>query len=135
MAEWATAAAAAGNGRQWNWQVRDALQPWEAITKGHVDAAEQRIARSVTSFRAQIISGRLYVTDIRALWFARQFTASAKLTLLAVLRNFRGEIPDLDIVVNQGDYPVVLMPKTCEVRQYYLRLLVKHGTHVASLLM
>lgn len=103
---------------QWNWQVRDALQPWDVITKGHVDAAENRIKRSVTSFRAQVIGGRLYVTDIRALWFARQFTASAKLTLLAVLRNFKGEIPDLDIVVNQGDYPVVLMPKSVEHLTY-----------------
>jgi hypothetical protein len=74
-----------------------------------------------------VIGGRLYVTDIRALWFARQFTASAKLTLLAVLRNFKGEIPDLDIVVNQGDYPVVLMPKSVEVRKYYQELSV--ATH------
>jgi hypothetical protein len=78
-------------------------------------------------WRRQVIGGRLYVTDIRALWFARQFTASAKLTLLAVLRNFKGEIPDLDIVVNQGDYPVVLMPKSVEVRKYYQELSV--ATH------
>jgi len=105
---------------QWEADVRDQLDPWVHISKERVDLAEKAIERSVTAFRAQVIDGRLYVTDVRALWFARQYTASAKLTLLAVLRNFKGQIPDLDIVVNQGDYPVVILPKNVDhLRRLY----------------
>mmetsp|Transcript_41500 Transcript_41500/g.50296 ORF Transcript_41500/g.50296 Transcript_41500/m.50296 type:complete len:545 (+) Transcript_41500:180-1814(+) len=96
----------------WNFEpfVRDKLTPWNVIHPELVNAAQLACRHAVTAFRARIIDGRLYIEDIRALWFARPYAASAKLTLLRAMKDY-GPFPDLDVVINQGDYPVVVFPK------------------------
>ena len=65
---------------------------------------------SVNAFRGQIIGGRLFIKDIRSLQFARDYAPSWKITLLETMRRHR-DLPDVDIVFNEGDYPIVQIPK------------------------
>ena len=83
--------------------------PYNKISKADVDTAELVAGISVNSFRAQIIGGRLFVKDIRALEFARDYAPSWKITLLETMRR-RRDLPDIDAVFNEGDYPIVLLP-------------------------
>eukprot|EP00854_Cymbomonas_tetramitiformis_P000842 gene842-1326_t len=98
---------------QWSTIVMDLLGFWDQVDSQSIEIAEARVSRAVTAARVQWINKRFFVKDVRALWFARQYTASAKLTLLHVLRT-HPEIPDFDIVLNQGDYPVLLTPRNIE---------------------
>jgi hypothetical protein len=94
----------------WTNIVDDALNPYPVITKEDVDSAEVKVRESVNAFRGQIIGGRLFIRDIRSLQFAREFAASWKITLLETMRRHR-DLPDVDIVFNEGDYPIVQIPK------------------------
>ena len=93
----------------WSPFVYRAMFPYNKISKADVDTAELVARISVNSFRAQIIGGRLFVKDIRALEFARDYAPSWKITLLETMRR-RRDLPDIDAVFNEGDYPIVLLP-------------------------
>ena len=93
----------------WSPFVYRAMFPYNKISKADVDTAELVAGISVNSFRAQIIGGRLFVKDIRALEFARDYAPSWKITLLETMRR-RRDLPDIDAVFNEGDYPIVLLP-------------------------
>ena len=93
----------------WSPFVYRAMFPYNKISKADVDTAELVARGSVNSFRAQIIGGRLFVKDIRALEFARDYAPSWKITLLETMRR-RRDLPDIDAVFNEGDYPIVLLP-------------------------
>lgn len=64
----------------------------------------------MNAFRGQIRGGRLFVRDIRALRFARVDAPSWKITLLETMRR-HPDLPDVDVVFNEGDYPIVQIPK------------------------
>ena len=59
----------------WSPFVYRAMFPYNKISKADVDTAELVAGISVNSFRAQIIGGRLFVKDIRALEFAARLRA------------------------------------------------------------
>jgi len=94
----------------WTNIVDDALAKFPTITLVDVDSAEVSARVSVNSFRAQIVGGRLFIKDVRSLQFARDYAPSWKITLLEAMRRHR-DLPDLDAVFNEGDYPVVQIPK------------------------
>ena len=77
----------------WSPFVYRAMFPYNKISKADVDTAELVAGISVNSFRAQIIGGRLFVKDIRALEFARDYAPSWKITLLETMRR-RRDLPD-----------------------------------------
>eukprot|EP00854_Cymbomonas_tetramitiformis_P016657 gene16657-19789_t len=80
-----------------------------SITPEMLDKAAKRVERAGVAFRAQIINQRLYIEDIKALWFLRDYTPSRVQMLVEVLR--RHKVPDLEAVFNSGDYPVMLVPR------------------------
>lgn len=94
----------------WTNIVDDALAPYPSILENDVHSAEMKVRESVNSFRGQIIGGRLFIRDIRSLQFARDYAPSWKITLLETMRRHR-DLPDVDIVFNEGDYPIVQIPK------------------------
>jgi protein glucosyltransferase len=93
----------------WSPFVYRSLFPYNKISKADVDTAEVVAGISVNAFRAQIIKGKLYVKDIRALQFARDFAPSWKITLLETMRR-HVDLPDVDAVFNEGDYPISQLP-------------------------
>lgn len=94
----------------WTNIVDDALAPYPSILENDVNSAEIKARESVNSFRGQIIGGKLFIKDIRSLQFARDYAPSWKITLLETMRRHR-DLPDVDIVFNEGDYPIVQIPK------------------------
>ena len=94
----------------WTNIVDDALASYPSILKEDVDSAEITARNSVNAFRGQIIDGRLFIKDVRSLQFARDYAPSWKITLLETMRRHR-DLPNVDIVYNEGDYPIVQIPK------------------------
>jgi len=94
----------------WTNIVDDALAPFPTIHLVDVDSAEVKVRESVNAFRAQIVGGRLFIKDIRSLLFARDYAPSWKITLLQTMKRHR-DLPDIDAVFNEGDYPIVQLPK------------------------
>ena len=92
----------------WNWNllVHDLLQPFHTITERMLDAAVQTCFENGTMYcmRAQVVGGRLYITDYRAIFFDRHYAPARVLPLLETLRR-HPNLPDLDIVVAANDEP------------------------------
>ena len=79
---------ASGKRQWWYWTdlVMDSLRPFErlngGITQRGLRLAEQKCKISTWCHRAQVIDGRLYITDLRAIFFDRR---DAPLTLTLAL--------------------------------------------------
>ena len=86
------------------WIYED-LKPWAhtGITREMVERAEKM---SLANFRLIIVKGKAYVVTYRGSFQTRDiFTQWA---ILQLLRRYPGRVPDLDLMFNCGDPPVVL---------------------------
>lgn len=99
----------------WYWTdlVLDSLRPFErlngGITRAGLRLAEQKCKVSTWCHRAQVIDGRLYITDIRAIFFDRHYAMARVMPLLLTLQRFK--LPDLDAVFSGTDYPIMEVPR------------------------
>jgi hypothetical protein len=99
----------------WYWTdlVLDSLRPFErlngGITRAGLRLAEQKCKISTWCHRAQVIDGRLFITDLRAIFFDRHYAMARVLPLLLTLQNFK--LPDLDAVFSGTDYPIMELPR------------------------
>ncbi|KAK3240978.1 hypothetical protein CYMTET_49220 [Cymbomonas tetramitiformis] len=112
---------------QWKHIVEEYLEPWNEqrggrpITKKLLDDATQALRRiefpegsedmprlrySPDVWRAQIRSGQLWILEVHLLEPWARYSASMKLVLLETLRR-HPDLPDVDIIVNQWDEPLV----------------------------
>ncbi|TVU15069.1 hypothetical protein EJB05_38571 [Eragrostis curvula] len=85
--------------------IHEDLRPWRAagITRDAVDGAARRYA---PKFRVTVVAGRLYVAR-----YGRCFQTRAEFTqwgILQLLRRYPGRVPDLDLMFDCQDLPVVL---------------------------
>ncbi|KAL1507912.1 hypothetical protein AB1Y20_007517 [Prymnesium parvum] len=96
---------------RWDWfsMVKEMIQPFSQITPEMLDAAVRTCFDNGTMYcmRAQVVSGNLYITDYRAIFFDRWYAPARVMALLDVLRWH--EVPDVDIVVAAVDEPRVKM--------------------------
>ena len=83
---------------QWRWNllVHELLQPFPRITQRMHDAAVRTCFDNGTMYclRAQIVGGRLYITDYRAIFFDRYYAPSRVMPLLETLRR-HPNLPDV----------------------------------------
>jgi hypothetical protein len=99
----------------WYWTdlVLDSLRPFErlngGITRAGLRLAEQKCKVSTWCHRAQVIDGRLYITDLRAIFFDRHYAMARVMPLLLTLQRF--QLPDLDAVFSGTDYPIMEIPR------------------------
>ena len=99
----------------WYWTdlVMDSLRPFQqlsgGITREGLRLAEQKCKTSTYCHRAQVIGGRLYVTDLRAIFFDRNYAMARVLPLLETLK--RWPVPDFDAVFQGTDYPLGELPR------------------------
>ena len=95
----------------WEWSplVKDMLQPYSVVTEEMLEAAVRTCFENGTMYcmRAQVVSGNLYITDYRAIFFDRWYAPARVMTLLDTLRWHN--IPDIDIVVAAVDEPRIKM--------------------------
>jgi hypothetical protein len=96
---------------QWEWSMmaKEMLQPFSSITQEQLDAAVRTCFENGTMYcmRAQVVSGNLYITDYRAIFFDRWYAPARVMTLLDTLRWH--SVPDIDIVVAAVDEPRIKM--------------------------
>ncbi|CAM6103649.1 unnamed protein product [Calypogeia fissa] len=86
------------------------LEPWKetGITLGMIE-----MAKPFASFRIVILDGKLYVEDYYECIMHRQlYTVWG---LLLFLEKFRGQVPDLEFVVNCGDVPLITKGGSADV--------------------
>ncbi|WVZ86540.1 hypothetical protein U9M48_033300, partial [Paspalum notatum var. saurae] len=84
--------------------IHEDLRPWHAtgVTRGAVEGARRRYA---PKFRVTVVAGRLYVAR-----YGRCFQTRDVFTqwgILQLLRRYPGRVPDLDLVFDCEDLPVV----------------------------
>ena len=107
---------------QWRWEllVHELLQPFQRITQQQLDSAVESCFENGTMYcmRAQVVSGRLYITDYRAIFFDRYYAPSRVMPLLETLRR-HPHLPDIDLVVAAVDEPRV---KTLVDPKWWTRL-------------
>ena len=123
------AAAIALHGK-WNWKlmVHSLMQPFKRITPSMLDAAVRTCFDNGTMYclRAQVVSGRLYITDYRAIFFDRYYAPSRVMPLLETLRR-HPDLPDVDLVVAAVDEPRI---KTLVDPKWWTRLCTTYpGPH------
>jgi protein glucosyltransferase len=118
-----SAPAAADNGahasarpkQPWSWTglVLSSLRPFErnngGITLHGLRLAEQKCKISTWCHRAQVIDGRLYITDLRSIFFDRHYAMARVMPLLLTMQRFK--VPDLDAVFSGTDYPIMDIPR------------------------
>ena len=95
--------------RLWDWRsiVRDMLQPWPRIELSQLDAGVAACHNSsMYCSRLQVVDGRLYITDYRAIFFDRHYAPSRIMPILETLRR-NPKMANLDIVVAANDEPRV----------------------------
>ena len=95
----------------WTEAVVDGLYPFSTINREDVARAERVCNVSTFCHRAQWIDGRLYVRDVRAIFFDRTYAMARVLPLLTTLRAYGRAIPDFDAVFHGTDYPIVEVPQ------------------------
>ncbi len=92
----------------WDWKsiATELLQPWTRITPKNLESAVRACHDNGTMYcqRMQIVDGRLYLTDYRAIFFDRKYAPARVMPLLETLRRNPG-LPNLDIVVSGNDEP------------------------------
>ena len=99
----------------WYWTdlILDSLRPFErlngGITRAGLRLAEQKCKVSTWCHRAQVIDGRLYITDVRAIFFDRHYAMARVMPLLLTLQRFK--LPDFDAVFSGTDYPIMEIPR------------------------
>ena len=107
--------ASSGKRQWWYWTdlVMDSLRPFErlngGITQRGLRLAEQKCKISTWCHRAQVIDGRLYITDLRAIFFDRHYAMARVMPLLLTMK--RWKVPDLDAVFSGTDYPIMEIPR------------------------
>ena len=110
----------AGNGtkrQMWYWtdMTMDFLRPFEnlngGITRDGLRLAEQKCKISTWCHRAQIIGGRLYITDLRGIFYDRHYSMARVMPILETMRRWPG-LPDLDAVFQGTDYPLSEIPRS-----------------------
>lgn len=96
----------------WN---EEALERFYAFSHGisrlHLDNAERLCNRSSFCHRASFVRGRLYIRDVRAIFFDRTYAMARVLPLLLVLRHHGSTIPDFEAIFHGGDYPIASIDK------------------------
>lgn len=83
--------------------IHEDLKPWEStgITRDMVERG-----RNVSHFRLVIVNGKVYVQNLDKVYETRDvFTVWG---VLQLIRLYPGKIPDLDLMFQCGDKPVVL---------------------------
>ncbi|EOD34076.1 hypothetical protein EMIHUDRAFT_441372 [Emiliania huxleyi CCMP1516] len=101
---------------RWYWTdlVLNSLRPFAklngGITRSGLRLAEQKCKISTWCHRAQVIGGRLYITDIRAIFFDRNYAMARVMPLLLTLKAWPN-LPDLDAVFSGTDYPIMEIPR------------------------
>jgi hypothetical protein len=99
----------------WSWTglVMNTLRPFEKLNGGitlrGLRLAEQKCKISTWCHRAQVIDGRLYITDLRAIFFDRHYAMARVMPLLLAMKRF--PVPDLDAVFSGTDYPIMEIPR------------------------
>jgi len=99
----------------WTWTalVMSALRPFDRLNGGitlrGLRLAEQKCKISTWCHRAQVIDGRLYITDVRSIFFDRHYAMARVMPLLLAMKRFK--VPDLDAVFSGTDYPIIEMPR------------------------
>ncbi|KAL1512259.1 hypothetical protein AB1Y20_005521 [Prymnesium parvum] len=120
-----TAAAPAPPPRQpWYWTdiIMDSLRPVEklngGITMDGLRLAEQKCKISTWCHRAQVIDGRLFITDVRAIFFDRHYAMARVMPILLAMKRFK--VPDIDAVFSGTDYPIMEIPRdSAHMRRLY----------------
>jgi len=82
--------------------IHEDLKPWKAkgITREAVEVGER-----LASFRVVVLQGRVYVETYHKCFLTRDvFTIWG---IVQLLRFYPGRLPDLDLMFECGDYPVV----------------------------
>ena len=78
----------------------DSLRPFKQLSGGitmeGLRLAEQKCKQSTYCHRAQVIDGRLYITDLRAIFFDRNYGPARVMPLLETLR--RWPVPNFDAI-------------------------------------
>ncbi|CAN6249502.1 unnamed protein product [Urochloa humidicola] len=83
--------------------IHEDLRPWRAA--GGVTRAMLRRARLTATFRLVVLGGRAYVQRLRPAFQTRDlFTVWG---VLQLLRRYPGRVPDLDLMFDTVDWPVV----------------------------
>jgi len=101
--------------QRWSWSslIMSALRPFEKLNGGitlrGLRLAEQKCKVSTWCHRAQVIGGRLYITDLRAIFFDRHYAMARVMPLLLAVKHF--PVPDLDAVFSGTDYPIMELPR------------------------
>ncbi|KAK1290042.1 hypothetical protein QJS10_CPB18g01546 [Acorus calamus] len=83
--------------------IHEDMKPWKStgITRRMVD----RLARRTANFRLVILDGRVYVEKLKDSFQSRDvFTLWG---VLQLLRRYPGRVPDLEIMFDTFDWPVV----------------------------
>ena len=114
--------------------MHDLLQPFKSITPRMLELAVRTCFDNGTMYclRAQVVSGRLYITDYRAIFFDRYFAPSRVMPLLETLRRHRN-LPDIDIVIAANDEPRVKTLVDGRFPKYWTRLCSSYpGARVGS---
>lgn len=99
----------------WSWTglVMNTMRPFERLNGGitlrGLRLAEQKCKISTWCHRAQVINGRLYITDLRAIFFDRHYAAARIMPLLLAMKRF--PVPDIDAVFSGTDYPIMDIPR------------------------
>ena len=101
--------------QRWSWTglALNAMRPFEktggGITLRGLRLAEQKCKISTWCHRAQVISGRLYITDLRSIFFDRHYAMARIMPLLLAMKRF--PVPDIDAVFSGTDYPIMEIPR------------------------
>jgi len=102
----------------WTWTplVMHSLRPFERLNGGitlrGLRLAEQKCKISTWCHRAQVIDGRLYITDLRSIFFDRHYAMARIMPLLLTMKRFK--VPDLDAVFSGTDYPIIDLPRDAD---------------------
>jgi len=90
-----------------------ALRPFDRLNGGitlrGLRLAEQKCKISTWCHRAQVIDGRLYITDLRSIFFDRHYAMARIMPLLLAMKRF--PVPNVDVVFSGTDYPIIELPR------------------------
>ena len=117
-----------GARQMWYWSdvIMDFLRPFEnlagGITREGLRLAEQKCKISTWCHRAQVIDGRLYITDLRGIFYDRHYGAARVMPILETMRRWP-KLPDLDAVFQGTDYPLGELPRSAA----HMHRLYGHG--------
>jgi hypothetical protein len=101
--------------QRWSWSslIMSALRPFDRLNGGitlrGLRLAEQKCKISTWCHRAQVIDGRLYITDLRSIFFDRHYAMARIMPLLLAMKRF--PVPNVDVVFSGTDYPIIELPR------------------------